>query len=119
MREISLGVTILHLDLLLRQNRGHRRIHVLIGASNLKSLLPHRGRNGRHRRAANADKVNRSNVRPHWPDDVVTEGAEKQEMKNPRSTPRRAIVVCVAGLKLCRQDDEAGGLSFLQGAWAA
>ena len=56
-REIALAVTVHHFDLPFGEERGHRRINVLVRAANLKAALLQRRRRGRHGRAANSDEV--------------------------------------------------------------
>ena len=60
--EVLLGVTRNHFNSALSQKCGHRRINVLVGASDLHAHLLHRRRGRSHRRAANADEVNGLNA---------------------------------------------------------
>ncbi len=61
-REILLRIGWHHLDFPLREERGHGRIHVRVGAGDREAFLLHRGGGRRHGRAANADKMNGTNL---------------------------------------------------------
>ena len=56
--EIRFPVTVHHLDFPFREERGHRRINILVRAGDGETFFHHRRRRRCHRRAADADEVN-------------------------------------------------------------
>ena len=82
-RKVPLRVTVHHRDLPLREERGHRRINILVRAGDGKAPVLHGGGSRGHGGATDAGKMNRFDFRRKHSGEINHEDAQAQSFLVP------------------------------------